>query len=127
MSNKINTAIDMYTQIDDKIKLLEKEARKLRQQKNKLESYIMNTIEANNLQNKEIKVNNSTKIKYNTTVRKEPMSQKYIRNSLEQYYLDNFGNKLSKTRCEEKACEIYNYLNNSRKDKNYNQLKIIHT
>ena len=63
MSNKINTAIDMYTQIDEKVKTLEKEARKLRQQKSKLESYIMNTIEANNLQDKEIKVNNSTKIK----------------------------------------------------------------
>ena len=79
MSNKINTAIDMYTQIDEKVKTLEKEARKLRQQKSKLESYIMNTIEANNLQDKEIKVNNSTKIKYNTQVRKEPMSQKYIK------------------------------------------------
>lgn len=127
MSNKINTAIDMYTQIDEKVKALEKEARKLRQQKSKLENYIMNTIEANNLQDKEIKVNNSTKIKYNTQLRKEPMSQKYIKTGLEEYFIKNFSNKLSQSRCEEKAAEIYTFLANNRKDKPYSQLKIIYT
>ena len=45
----------------------------------------MNTIEANNLQDKEIKVGNSTKIKYNTQVKN--LSQKYVKTGLEEYFI----------------------------------------
>tara|TARA_B100000963_G_scaffold255598_1_gene224217 strand:- start:5798 stop:6181 length:384 start_codon:yes stop_codon:yes gene_type:complete len=127
MSNKINTAIEMYKQVNENIKNLEKEARKLRVQKNRLETYILNTIEANNLQEKDIKVDTNTKIKYTTVTRKEPMSQKYVKSALEDYYISNFGHRMNTTRCHEKADEIYSFLINNRKDKTSAQLKIIHT
>ena len=56
MSNKINTAIEMYKQVNENIKNLEKEARKLRIQKTRLETYILNTIEANKLEEQDIKI-----------------------------------------------------------------------
>ena len=127
MSNKINTAIEMYKQVNDNIKNLEKQARKLRIQKSRLESYILNTIEANNLQEKDIKIDNNTRIKHTTNTRKEPMSQKFVKNSLESYYNDNFGHKMTPIRCQEKANEIYTFLVNNRKDKESTQLKIINT
>jgi len=127
MSNKINTAVDMYKQVNDNIKNLEKEARKLRVQKNRLETYILNTIEANNLKEKDIKIDSNTRIKHTTITRKEPMSQKYVKSSLEEYYISNFGHRMTSIRCQEKADEIYTFLINNRKDKTSSQLKIIHT
>lgn len=127
MSNKINTAIDMYKQLDEKIKNIEKEARKLRQQKVRLENYIKNTIEANNLQDKEIKVDSNTKIKYISEEKREAMSQKYIKSSLEEYFIKNFGTKLSSNRCQEKADEIYSFLLNNRKMKSSNHIKFVYT
>ena len=125
MSNKINTAIEMYKQVNDNIKNLEKQARKLRIQKTRLESYILKTIEDNNLENQDIKIDDSTKIKHTTITRKEPMSQKYVKNSLTDYYTSNFGHKMTPNRCEEKANEIYTFLVNNRKEKESIQLKII--
>ncbi|MDA7573737.1 hypothetical protein N8751_00480 [bacterium] len=127
MSNKINTAIEMYKQVNDNIKNLEKQARKLRIQKTRLENYLLNTIEANNLEDTDIKIDNNTKIKHTIITRKEPMSQKYVRNSLTDYYTSNFGHKMTPVRCEEKANEIYTFLVNNRKEKESKQLKIIHT
>ena len=127
MSNKINTAIEMYKQVNENIKNLEKEARKLRVQKNRLETYILNTIEANKLEEQDIKIDSNTKIRHTTVSRKEPMSQKYVKSSLQDYYTSNFGHRMTPIRCKEKADEIYSFLINNRKDKTSTQLKIIHT
>jgi hypothetical protein len=130
MSNKINNireVINMYNDINDNLKILDKKSRELRKKKTKLENYIKNTIVINKLEEKDIKINSKSKIRYTTMKKKEPMSQKYLKNTLEDYYLINFKNRMSEKRCSEKAIEIYNYLIKNRKQKDIAQLKIINT
>ena len=130
MSNKINNireVINMYNDINDNLKILDKKSRELRKKKTKLENYIKNTIVVNKLEEKDIKINNKSKIRYTTMKKKEAMSQKYIKNTLEDYFLTNFKNRMSEKRCSEKANEIYNYLIKNRKQKDIAQLKIINT
>ena len=130
MSNKINNireVINMYNDINDSLKMLDKKSRELRKKKTKLENYIKNTIVVNKLEEKDIKINSKSKIRYTTMRKKEAMSQKYIKNTLEEYFLTNFKNRMSEERCSEKANEIYNYLVKNRKQKDIAQLKIINT
>ena len=130
MSNKINNireVINMYNDINDSLKILDKKSRELRKKKTKLENYIKNTIVVNKLEEKDIKINSKSKIRYTTMKKKETMSQKYIKNTLEDYFLTNFKNRISEKRCSEKANEIYNYLIKNRKQKDIALLKIINT
>ena len=113
MSNKINNireVINIYNDINDSLKIIDKKSRELRKKKTKLENYIKNTIVVNKLEEKDIKINSKSKIRYTKMKKKEAMSQKYIKNTLEDYFLTNFKRRMSEERCSEKATEIYNYL-----------------
>ena len=104
------------------IKKFEKERniRDLKENKSKLENYIKNFFIENNI-NKKIKIGNDI-LKLDITQKKESLSQKFIKNALENYFIEKYPNQ-KKDRCIEKANEIFNSILDLRKTKEISSLK----
>ena len=127
MSNKIDTnslskIMEKYIRLNDNIKNLDKQSRELKKEKINTEELLINLIEENNLTKREF-IKGNFKIKYESHEKKDGLNQKFIKNSLEQYFLSSYSHKLSKTKCIEKADVIFNYILSLRKSKVYSSLK----
>jgi len=128
MSNKINKlkkVIHNYVNLDNEIKLIEKKVKNKKKQKTLLEKYLIDTFKTNNLHNKEILVTNDQSLRFIENDKKEALSQKYIKKTLNEFFINNYSHNLRKERCEEKAHELFDYLLNNRVDKKSYNLKII--
>ena len=53
------------------------------------------------------------------------LNQKFIKNALEQYFINSYSDRLSKERCIEKANELYEYILSLRKTRIHSSLKQI--
>ena len=116
MSNKIDTRslgenIDKYIRLSNEIKRIDKISRELKKNKSDIEDIIIQSLEKNNLTNKEF-------IKGNFKI-----SLQQIKNALEKYFVNSYSDRLSKERCLEKANELFEYVLSLRKTKIHSSLK----
>ena len=129
MSNKINTLkkkIAEYLELDNEIKSIEKKAKEKKKEKSSLEKYLIDTFKYNKLYNKEIAVTSNKALFFLLkTIKKEALSQKYIKKTLLKFFISLYSHTLRKERCEEKALEIFDYLLENRDQKKSYNLKII--
>jgi hypothetical protein len=134
MSNKINKFREnmiQWIEYDNTINSKEKELRireiplkELKKKQQEIESLLINFIESNRLDNKQFNVENM-RISYQVDSKKEPLTQKFIKESLEIYFRDKFRNRLNPSECENKANDIFQYMLDLRKSKYKSSLKKI--
>lgn len=134
MSNKINKFREnmiQWIEYDNTINSKEKELRireiplkELKKKQQEIESLLINFIESNRLNNKQFNVENM-RISYQVDSKKEPLTQKFIKESLEIYFRDKFRNRLNPSECENKANDIFQYMLDLRKSKYKSSLKKI--
>ena len=128
MSNKkasLKNIVDSYIRLDNEIKEIEEKTKEIKKKKNTLEKYLIETFKNNKLHNKEISISNNYSLKFNEQDKKEALSQKYLKKTLETYFIKNYSHNLRKERCIEKSTEVFEYLLNNRKDKKSYSLKIL--
>lgn len=131
MSNKINNTdskikqiFSKYVDIDDQIKIKNKEINELKKQKKTLELFIIDLLKNKNINNV-IKINDNNKIKLVKSVRKENFTRNFINNGIRDFYNKNYGNIYDKKILEKKGQDLFNFLLNLRKDKEIFSLKRI--
>ena len=134
MSNKINKFREnmiQWIEYDNSINSKEKELRnreiplkELKKKQQEIEYLLINFIESNRLNNKQSNVENM-RISYHVDSKKEPLTQKFIKESLEIYFRDKFRNRLNPSECENKANDIFQYMLDLRKSKYKSSLKKI--
>ena len=90
--------------------------------KTNTEELLINLIEKNKLTEREF-IKGNFKIRYESHEKKDGLNQKFLKNSLEQYFITSYSDKLSDKRCIEKAEEIFNYILSLRKSRVYPSLK----
>lgn len=122
--NSFSTNIKLYLELSESIKQKEKSMRERKKKKNELEKKIISDINKYypNAKSQEFKLNKYN-IKYETSQKKTDLSQKLIKCSLQKYFKHTYGNRLSSTRCEEKANEIFEFILNQRDTKEISSLK----
>ena len=128
MSSKkasLKNIVDSYIRLDNEIKEIEEKTKEIKKKKNTLEKYLIETFKNNKLHNKEISISNNYSLKFNEQDKKEALSQKYLKKTLETYFIKNYSHNLRKERCIEKSTEVFEYLLNNRKDKKSYSLKIL--
>ena len=128
MSSKkasLKNIVDSYIRLDNEIKEIEEKTKEIKKKKNTLEKYLIETFKNNKLHNKEISISNNYSLKFNEQDKKEALSQKYLKKTLETYFIKNYSHNLRKERCVEKSTEVFEYLLNNRKDKKSYSLKIL--
>tara|TARA_B100001094_G_C18098199_1_gene754212 strand:+ start:651 stop:1046 length:396 start_codon:yes stop_codon:yes gene_type:complete len=129
MSNKIDTRslgqkIDKYITLSNEIKRIDKASRDLKKNKSDIEDSIINILEKNDLTNKEF-IKGNFKISMQQNKKSDGLNQKFIKNALEQYFINSYSDRLSKERCIEKANELYEYILSLRKTRIHSSLKQI--
>lgn len=132
MSNKINkfkNDIKMWNEYDNIVKNIEKDIKnknkKVKMYKTKqeeLEVSLKEFIETNNLQKKKFNIE-QTSIQYHTEIKKESMTQKFIKDALSKYFKTYYRDKFDAISCEKKANEIFEFMSDLRKDKIKSTLK----
>tara|TARA_B100000401_G_C52802456_1_gene719323 strand:+ start:1556 stop:1966 length:411 start_codon:yes stop_codon:yes gene_type:complete len=132
MSNKINkfkNEIKLWNEYDNIVKNIEKDIKnknkKVKMYKTKqeeLEVSLKEFIETNNLQKKKFNIE-QTSIQYHTEIKKESMTQKFIKDSLSKYFKTYYRDKFDAISCEKKANEIFEFMSDLRKDKIKSTLK----
>ena len=128
MSHKkasLKNIVDSYIRLDNEIKEIEEKTKEIKKKKNTLEKYLIDTFKTNKLSNKEISISNNYSLKFNEQDKKEALSQKYLKKTLENYFVQNYSHNLRKERCIQKSTEVFEYLLNNRKDKKSYSLKIL--
>lgn len=128
MSTKIDNlkkVISQYIALNNEIKEMDKKTKLKRDQKNSLEKYLIDTFKFNNLHNKEIAVTNNQSLKFVENDKKEALSQKYIKKTLQYFFVTNYSHTLKKARCVEKSNEIFDFLLKNREEKKNYNIKII--
>lgn len=73
--------IQQWVQIDNHVKKLNEEIKQLREERNNIESNLINYVKTNNISDKTIKVNND-KLKFLDTKVPEPLTFKYLEKTL---------------------------------------------
>ncbi len=130
MSNKIDMAkmagnMERYIHLSEEIKSMETRLKEIRKNKSVLENSIIHCIQTNKLVDKEF-VKGKHKLKCEVTQRKDGLNQKFLKESLENYFKNTYRHKLSEVKCNDKAHEIFNYILNLRKTRDYYSLKQNH-
>ena len=131
MSNKINkfkNEIKKWNEYDNIVKNIEKDIKNKNKQvkmykvkQEELEVSLKEFIETNNLQKKKFNIE-QTSIQYHTEIKKESMTQKFIKDALGKYFKTN-RDKFDLSACEKKADEIFEFMSDLRKDKIKSTLK----
>tara|TARA_B100001989_G_C24326611_1_gene357833 strand:+ start:297 stop:677 length:381 start_codon:yes stop_codon:yes gene_type:complete len=122
--NSLASDIKIYLELSESIKEKEKTIRERKKKKNNLEKKIISDINKYypNTKSQEFKLDKYN-IRYETSQKKSDLSQKLIKSSLQKYFNYTYGNRLSSTRCEEKANEIFEFILNERDTKEISSLK----
>ena len=87
--NQFKNEIKNYVLYDDKIKKYNKELKKLRQEKDKLEKNIINYMNKNDMNNTIINLHNGDKLSIGQSKKTESLSKQYILNKLTEYLGSN--------------------------------------
>lgn len=129
MSNKIDTRslgvnIDKYIKLSNEIKRIDKVSRELKKSKTDIEDSIINILEKNDLTDKEF-IKGNFKISLQQNKKSDGLNQKFIKNALEQYFVNSYSDRLSKERCIQKANELFEYVLSLRKTRIHSSLKQI--
>lgn len=107
MSNQVSVDFRVnvrdWVAYDDKILKASNAIKRVKEKQSQIGSGIINFMNSNNLQKKEIKINNC-RLQYKTSTKITPLTKKYVTSSLTEY-LDN----------EEEAKEMVNILYDVRK------------
>jgi hypothetical protein len=122
--HNLKTVIQDYILLDDDIKTKEHSLKLLKNERIKKETIIVDAIKENKIEGKDIKIGNN-KFRYEESEVKSNLTQNNLKESLVAYFLEHYGDKLSKSKCEEKAKEIFQYIVNHRKEKTKCNLKRI--
>jgi|TARA_B100000242_G_scaffold291257_1_gene264230 hypothetical protein len=132
MSNKINkfkNEIKKWNEYDNIVKNIEKDIKNKNKQvkmykvkQEELEVSLKEFIETNNLQKKKFNIE-QTSIQYHTEIKKESMTQKFIKDALGKYFKTYYRDKFDLSACEKKADEIFEFMSDLRKDKIKSTLK----
>ncbi len=130
MSNKINMSkmannMEMFIHLSEEVKVLENKLKDIRKNKNLLENSIISSIKTNQLVDKEF-VKGRHRLMCEVTQRKDGLNQKFLKASLENYFKHTYHGRLTPGRCDDKASEIFNYILNLRKQREYYSLKQTH-
>lgn len=130
MSNKIDMSkmannMEKYIHLSQEIKTLESNLKEIRKRKTCLENSIIHCITTNQLIHKEF-VKGKHKLTCEVSQRKDGLNQKFLKASLEDYFNKNYQGRLSSSRCNEKANEIFNYILDLRKERPFYSLKQMH-
>lgn len=117
MSNKIkiNKAYSVLEKLDSDIKIYDDKIKKLRQDRKKYETYIIEKIKDKN----DFITGSNVKLKIQSKVKSEPLSQKLIRKGIVNHY----SNKFNRERCNRESNEILESILNSRNKTLHNILK----
>lgn len=130
--NSLQEKLKKFFIIDDDIKerdkhiqQLDKPLKVLKQKRQSLIDNITKTIESNNMSDYNFKLG-ANKCKYNIIEKKDSgLTQKFIKEGLDNYFKEKYSRRLSSAQCEEKSSEILQYILNRRKVKRISTLKRI--
>jgi hypothetical protein len=75
------TKIQQWVEVDNKLKKLNEDTKKLREQRNNIETTLTNYVKTNNITNTTIKIDND-KLKFVDTKIPEPLTFKYLEKTL---------------------------------------------
>ena len=129
MSNKIDIRslgqnMEKYISLSGEIKRLDKLSRDLKKNKSDIEETIINQLENNKLTNKEF-IKGNFKISLQQSKKSDGVNQKFVKNAIEQYFINSYSDRLSEKRCIEKANELFEYVLSLRKTRTHSSLKQI--
>lgn len=129
MSNKIDIRslgqnMERYISLSGEIKRLDKLSRDLKKNKSDIEETIINQLENNKLTNKEF-IKGNFKISLQQSKKSDGLNQKFVKNAIEQYFINSYSDRLSEKRCIEKANELFEYVLSLRKTRTHSSLKQI--
>ena len=129
MSNKIDIRsqrqnMEKYISLSGEIKRLDKLSRDLKKNKSDIEETIINQLENNKLTNKEF-IKGNFKISLQQSKKSDGLNQKFVKNAIEQYFINSYSDRLSEKRCIEKANELFEYVLSLRKTRTHSSLKQI--
>ena len=129
MSNKIDIRslgqnMEKYISLSSEIKRLDKLSRDLKKNKSDIEETIINQLENNKLTNKEF-IKGNFKISLQQSKKSDGLNQKFVKNAIEQYFINSYSDRLSEKRCIEKANELFEYVLSLRKTRTHSSLKQI--
>lgn len=129
MSNKIDIRslgqnMEKYISLSSEIKRLDKLSRDLKKNKSDIEETIINQLENNKLTNKEF-IKGNFKISLQQSKKSDGLNQKFVKNAIEQYFINSYSDRLSGKRCIEKANELFEYVLSLRKTRTHSSLKQI--
>ena len=120
----ISNTVKEYIQLETHINQLETQLKELKKRQEPLEERIQQYIQANKLENKDIKWGDY-KIRYEQKQTKEGLTQGYLDSMLRQYFKELYGGKYSDDLIHTKAKEVYDYILNHRATRISSQLKMI--
>ena len=129
MSNKIDIRslgqnMEKYISLSGEIKRVDKLSRDLKKNKSDIEETIINQLENNKLTNKEF-IKGNFKISLQQSKKSDGLNQKFVKNAIEQYFINSYSDRLSEKRCIEKANELFEYVLSLRKTRTHSSLKQI--
>lgn len=111
MSQELKNAIQKYVEIDNKMNKIKELNKSLKKERDNVDKFILNYMNENNMQNKNIILNDG-KLRYVTTKTSESITKKYIQAKLSEFLND-----------KERAKEATNYIYDTRNQKENVQLK----
>lgn len=123
---KITTILENYQTLTKDIYKIEQKTKFLKEKKKDLEDVLINYFNEN-------KIDQLSNVSMITNIRREPLSKKYIENTLKKYYRNYFLSNKSKLGntditifTNKKTQNILKYLLKNRTAKKYYRLKINH-
>lgn len=120
--NDLKQGFKNYIAIDDQITAIEARLADMRKERERVEKSLLQIIEKNNLQKKEIKIANA-RFQYTVSDRKDGFTQQYVKQALYDYFDFYYDGKLSREKCKEKADHVFQYLMANRTVKHKVSLK----
>lgn len=111
MSQELKNAIQKYVEIDNKMNKIKELNKSLKKERDNIDKYILNYMNENNMQNKNIILSDG-KLRYVTTKSSESITKKYIQAKLGEFFND-----------KEKAKEATDYIYDTRSQTESVQLK----
>ena len=94
--------MEKYISLSGEIKRLDKLSRDLKKNKSDIEETIINQLENNKLTNKEF-IKGNFKISLQQSKKSDGLNQKFVKNAIEQYFINSYSDRLSEKRCIEKS------------------------
>ena len=115
ISSDIKETIANYIKYDNHIREQESKIKKIKKERDILSNDILNYMINNKLSSSDIRVGDS-KLRYHENKSMSSLNQKYIKQKLEEYFLEKHSN-MGEQKCIAIANSVYDYIISSRKYK----------